>query len=202
MLLKRNTLQCKITKITKMEYILNPWPWYVSGPLIALVMALLLYFEKTFGMSSNLKTLCAIGGAGKFSNFFKFNWREKTWNLTVVLGAIIGGYIAVHFLSNGSGTDLNPETVIELQHMGFENSGATLVPDEMFNFEAVKSLKGLSLLIIGGLLVGFGTRYADGCTSGHAIAGLSSLQKPSLVAVIGFFVGGLIMANLILPLIF
>lgn len=185
-----------------MEYILNPWPWYVSGPLIAFVMALLLYFGKTFGMSSNLRTLCAIGGAGKFASFFKFNWKDQIWNLTIVFGAIIGGYIATQHLSNDSVTNLNPETVTELQHMGFNDAGATLVPNEMYDFEAITSTKGLLLLIIGGLLVGFGTRYAGGCTSGHAITGLSSLQKPSLIAVIGFFIGGLVMTNIILPLIF
>jgi uncharacterized protein len=185
-----------------MNYILNPWAWYVSGPFIALVMALLLYFGKTFGMSSNLSTMCTILGGGKFSNFFKFNWREQSWNLIVVLGAIIGGYIAVNFLSNDTITNLNPKTILELEHMGFKNSGATLVPIEMYDFEAITSVKGLLVLIVGGLLVGFGTRYAGGCTSGHAITGLSSLQIPSLIAVIGFFIGGLIMVNFILPLIF
>lgn len=185
-----------------MEYILNSWPWYVSGPLIALVMALLLYFGKTFGMSSNLRTFCAIGGAGKFADFFKFSWRDQVWNLIVVAGAIIGGFIATHYLSNDSISDLNPSTVNELQNMGFKNAGATLVPNEMYNLEALTSIKGLILLVAGGLLVGFGTRYAGGCTSGHAITGLSSLQKPSLIAVIGFFIGGLIMTNFILPLIF
>ncbi len=185
-----------------MEYILNPWPWYVSGPIITLIMALLLYFGKTFGMSSNLRTMCTIAGAGKFSDFFKINWKEQSWNLIVVLGAIIGGFIATHYLSNDSITDLNPETIAELKNMNFENAGKTLVPNEIFNIEAIGSVKKIILLIIGGLLVGFGTRYAGGCTSGHAIAGLSSLQKPSLIAVIGFFIGGLIMANLILPLIF
>ncbi|MDG1728873.1 MAG: YeeE/YedE thiosulfate transporter family protein [Algibacter sp.] len=185
-----------------MESILNPWPWYVSGPLITLVMALLLYFGKTFGMSSNLRTMCSIAGAGKFADFFNYKWKDQLWNLTVVIGAIIGGFIAVQFLSNNSGTDLNPTTVVELQNMGFKNPGATLVPNEMFSLEVLASPKALILLVVGGLLVGFGTRYAAGCTSGHAIAGLSSLQKPSLIAVIGFFIGGLIMANLILPLIF
>ncbi|MBD0824414.1 YeeE/YedE family protein [Aestuariibaculum marinum] len=185
-----------------MDYILSPWPWFVSGPLIAIVMALLLYFGKTFGMSSNLRTMCSIIGADKFADFFKFDWKSQLWNLTVVAGAVIGGFIATHYLSDDSITDLNPATVAELQQMGFENPGKTLVPNEMFDLEAISSFKGLALLIIGGLLVGFGTRYAGGCTSGHAITGLSSLQKPSLIAVIGFFVGGLIMTNLILPLIF
>lgn len=185
-----------------MESILNPWPWYVSGPLIAVVMALLLYFGKTFGMSSNLRTLCAIGGAGRFADFFNFKWKDQIWNLIVVAGAVIGGFIATHYVSNDTGSQLNPTTVVELQNMGFENPGATLVPNEMYSLEALTTPKGLLLLIIGGLLVGFGTRYAGGCTSGHAITGLSSLQKPSLIAVIGFFIGGLIMTNLILPLIF
>jgi len=185
-----------------MDTILNPWPWYVSGPLITTVMALLLYFGKTFGMSSNLKTMCTIVGAGKVSDFFNFNWKEQVWNLVVVAGAIIGGYIGSHYLSNDSITNLNPKTFIELKNLGFNHAGAHLVPSEIFDWDMVFSIKGLSILIIGGFLVGFGTRYADGCTSGHAISGLSSLQKPSLIAVIGFFVGGLIMTNFILPLIF
>ena len=185
-----------------MNYILNPWPWYVSGPLITIVMALLLYYGKTFGMSSNLKTMCTMVGADKVSDFFKINWKDNTWNLFVVAGAIIGGFIGSHYLSNDSITDLNPNTIVELKNLGFNNIGAHLVPDELYDWDAVASPKGLLLLIIGGLLVGFGTRYADGCTSGHAISGLSSLQKPSLIAVIGFFIGGLIMANFILPLIF
>lgn len=184
-----------------MEFILNPWPWYISGPLITLVMALLLYFGKTFGMSSNLQTMCSIAGAGKFIDFFKFNWKESTWNLVVVLGAIIGGFIAKYVLSNNTPINLNPKTIEELHQLGFNNIGKTLVPTEIFDLEAMTTAHGLILLIIGGLLVGFGTRYAGGCTSGHAILGLSSLQKPSLIAVIGFFIGGLIMVNLILPYI-
>jgi uncharacterized protein len=185
-----------------MNFILNPWPWYISGPLIALVMALLVYFGKTFGMSSNLKTMCTVLGAGKFSDFFKVDWKEQSWNLMVVFGAIIGGYIAFNFLSNDVLSDLNPKTVSELSNLGFNNAGATLVPNELYGYKSIISGKSLLILIVGGLLVGFGTRYADGCTSGHAITGLSSLQKPSLIAVIGFFIGGLIMTNLILPILF
>ena len=185
-----------------MEYILKPWPWYVSGPLLTLIMALLIYFGKTFGMSSNLKTLCSIGGAGKYSDFFKFDWKSHQWNLVVVLGAVIGGFIAAQFLSDGSIISLSDATVTDLEALGFEDVGASLVPPELYNWEAVLSFKGLAILVIAGFLVGFGTRYANGCTSGHAITGLSNLQLPSLIAVIGFFIGGLIMIHLIFPLIF
>ncbi len=185
-----------------MEYILQPWPWYVSGPLIAIVMFLLLYFGRTFGMSSNLRTLCAIGGAGKKIEFFKFDWKSQRWNLIVVLGAILGGFIAHFLLSNPTDVDLSQNTIQDLNALGFENAGKTLLPPELFSWDAVFSLKGLSILIIGGFLVGFGTRYAGGCTSGHAITGLSSLQLPSLVAVVGFFLGGLIMIHFIYPILF
>jgi uncharacterized protein len=184
------------------EYILQPWPWYVSGPLIAIIMFALIYFGKTFGMSSNLRTFCTIAGAGKNNAFFDFNWREQKWNLIVVAGAVIGGFIAHFLLSNPTNIDLNPETVAELSKLGFENAGKSLLPNELFSWDTVLSIKGLSILIIGGFLVGFGTRYAGGCTSGHAITGLSSLQRPSLIAVIGFFAGGLIMIHLLFPLIF
>lgn len=189
-------------QIKTMEYILQPWPWYVSGPLIAIVMFLLLYFGRTFGMSSNLRTLCAIGGAGKRVAFFKFDWKSQRWNLVVVLGAIVGGFIAHKFLSNPTNIALSQNTVEDLKILGFENIGQSLLPPELFSWDAAFSIKGLLILVIGGFLVGFGTRYAGGCTSGHAITGLSSLQLPSLIAVIGFFLGGLVMIHLIYPILF
>jgi len=167
-----------------------------------MVMFLLLYFGRTFGMSSNLRTLCSIGGAGKNVEFFKFDWKSQRWNLVVVLGAVVGGFIAHHFLSNPINIDLSENTVNDLNTLGFENVGQSLLPPELFSWDNVLTLKGISILIIGGFLVGFGTRYAGGCTSGHAITGLSSLQRPSLIAVIGFFAGGLIMIHLIYPIIF
>ena len=185
-----------------MEYILDPWPWYVSGPLIAIVMFLLLYFGRTFGMSSNLRTLCAMGGAGKKVAFFKFDWKSQRWNLVVVLGAIIGGFIAHFYLSNPIDIQLSDNTINDLNALGFNDAGQSLLPPELFSWDNVFTLKGLSILVIGGFLVGFGTRYAGGCTSGHAITGLSSLQLPSLIAVIGFFIGGLVMIHLIYPILF
>lgn len=170
--------------------------------MIALVMLALIYFGKTFGMSGNLRTLCTLGGADRFASFFKFDWKAELWNLTVVLGAVIGGFIAVHYLSDGSVIDLNPTTVEDLNSLGFENAGASLLPPELYDWSSVLTPKGLLILIGGGFLVGFGTRYAGGCTSGHAITGLSNLQWPSLVAVIGFFIGGLFMVHILYPLIF
>lgn len=185
-----------------MELLLQPWPWYVSGPLIALVLILLVYFGKTFGMSSNLRTLCSMAGAGKYSDFFRFDWKAYRWNLVVVIGAVLGGYIAVEFLSDGQLMNLSTQTVQDLEILGFAEAGKGLLPDEIYAPQEGFDFKSLSLLIIGGFLVGFGTRYAGGCTSGHAITGISNLQIPSFIAVIGFFLGGLVMVHLLFPLIF
>lgn len=185
-----------------MELILQPWPWYVSGPLIALVLFLLLFVGKNFGMSSNLRTLCTICGADKKSDFFKFNWKSQKWNLVVMIGAIIGGFIGVNFLTESTAVAINPETVEQLQELGFSSAGNAYLPTELYGLEALTDIKSILILAIGGLLVGFGTRYAGGCTSGHAISGLSNLQLPSLIAVIGFFIGGLFMIHVLFPLIF
>lgn len=184
-----------------MNWIYNPWPWYVSGPLIALTMFVLLFVGKQFGMSSNLRTLCSAAGAGRKSDFFKFNWKEERWNLTVMLGAVLGGFIASQYLSDNTVT-IAEDVVAKLQSYGIQSAGNEYLPSELFSLENLSDPKNLLILIIGGFLVGFGARYAGGCTSGHAISGLSNLQLPSLIAVIGFFAGGLIMIHLIFPLIF
>ena len=187
-----------------MESLYGTWPWYVSGFLIGSVMLALLYFGKTFGMSSNLRTMCTMLGAGKTSEFFRFDWKTQRWNLVVVLGAMIGGYIAVNFLSDPSvpTVQINPVTITELHQMNIDAPDGKLLPDALTSTTALQSPKLWGILLLGGLLVGFGTRYAGGCTSGHAITGLSSLQLPSLIAVIGFFIGGLVMSWLLLPLFF
>lgn len=184
-----------------MEWIFNPWPWYIGGPMIALIMFLLLYFGKNFGMSSNLRTFCTICGAGKSNEFFNFDWKTQQWNLMVSAGAIIGGALAVHFLSTDSSVAIHPDTITKLQDLNINSAGVSYLPEELFNMQALMQPKVLLILSIGGFLVGFGARYAGGCTSGHAISGLSNLQLVSLYAVIGFFIGGLFMNHLLLPYI-
>ena len=185
-----------------MEWILEPWPWYVSGPLIAGIMFLLLFGGKNFGMSGHLRTLCSIGGAGKKIAFFDFDWKAQRWNLVVMIGAVIGGFIGANLLSTDTAVEINAETASTLEGLGFETAGEAYLPGELFGMEAFSDPKALALLLVGGLLIGFGARYAGGCTSGHAISGLSNLQLPSLFAVAGFFIGGLVMVHLLFPLIF
>ncbi len=185
-----------------MDFILDPWPWYVAGPLITFVMFLLFYFGKKFGVSTNLETICSLGGAGKFNDFFKTDWKKNSWNLLFVVGLIIGGFISSQWLTPNETVAISQQTIQDLSDLGFQNAGAQYLPDEIFSIETMFSLKGFLILLIAGILVGFGSRYAGGCTSGHAITGLSNLEIPSLISVIGFFIGGLIMTWLLLPLIF
>ncbi len=183
------------------ELITQTWAWWFSGAMIASIMFFLLYFGQSFGFSSNLRTICAAAGLGKKTKFFDFNWKAQTWNIVFLIGSIIGGYIASQFLSDGGPVEISSATINDLSEMGI-TSPTSLQPQELFSWEALFSIKGFLILAFGGLMVGFGSRYAGGCTSGHAISGLSNLQWPSLIAVIGFFIGGLAMTYLIMPLIF
>ncbi len=183
------------------EFITQTWSWWFSGTMIAAIMFFLLYFGKSFGFSANLRTICAAAGLGNKTKFFDFNWKSQIWNLVFLVGAILGGFIAKQFFSTDLTVEISQATITDLGKLGIA-APVSLQPVELFGLDAVLSLKGFLVLSIGGLLVGFGTRYAGGCTSGHAISGLSDLQMPSLIAVMGFFIGGLIMTFFILPLIF
>jgi uncharacterized membrane protein YedE/YeeE len=185
-----------------MNIIFQTWPWYISGFLIGMIMLSLTYFGKAFGMSSNLRSLCSMAGLGKRVAFFDFDWKAQRWNLVVVVGAMMGGFTAVHFMGDPTNVSINPKTMAQLTQLGIEPPNGKLMPDALFGPDIFTSPKGVLLLLVGGVLIGFGTRYAGGCTSGHAISGLSNLQIPSLKAVIGFFIGGLIMSYFLFPLIF
>ncbi len=182
-----------------MDWLMNPWPWYVSGSLVGLIMLTLVWLGKTFGFSSNFRTICAALGAGKSCSFFQFNWKAQQWNLLFLLDAVIGGFLAAHVFAADSAPDISFDTSKKLAAMGFTDAGSGYFPAQLFG---TFTLKNLLIWSVGGLLIGFGTRYAGGCTSGHAITGLSDLQLPSLLAVIGFFIGGLMMIHMFFPLLF
>jgi hypothetical protein len=182
------------------EWIKQPWPWYVAGPLIGLtVPALLLIGNKRFGISSSMRHICAACFPANI-NYFKYDWKKEVWNLFFVAGIFLGGLIAAQLLANPQPIQVNPSLLTELKGYGITDY-SNLIPIEIFNWSSLLHLKGWLLMVVGGFIVGFGTRYAGGCTSGHSITGLSNFQWPSLVATICFMVGGFIMANLILPFI-
>lgn len=185
------------------EFISQPWHWSISGAMIAMVMFLLIMLDERFGVSSNFRHLCAIGGAGKKHEYFNYNWKDKIWGFFFLGGAVIGGFIASHYLTSPDPVQISIATQQYLQSVGISTpqtiqEGLGYVPAEIYSTN-VFSLSSLIILIFGGFFIGFGTRWASGCTSGHAISGLSELQLPSLIAVIGFFIGGLLMTWLLLP---
>jgi len=183
-----------------LEWLQQPWPWYVAGPIIGLMVpVLLLIGNKRLGISSSLRHICAACLPAKIP-FFQYDWKKEAWNLFFVTGVLIGGYIAATLLTSSAPVQVNEKLLAELQLYGITDH-TSLLPVDIFNWSAVLTLRGFLLMIVGGFLVGFGTRYAGGCTSGHAIMGLSNLQWPSLVATCCFMAGGFIMANLIMPFI-
>ncbi len=183
-----------------LEFISQPWPWYIAGPLIGLTVPLLLLIgNKSLGISSSLRHICAACIPAKIP-FFQYNWKKEIWNLFFVSGIFFGGLIAAHFLTNSDPVIIHPKLSQELAQYGITNY-AHLVPQDIMNWSSLFTLRGFIMMVAGGFLVGFGTRYAGGCTSGHAIMGLSTLQWPSLIATICFMIGGIIMSNIILPYI-
>jgi uncharacterized protein len=180
------------------EWVKQPWPWYVAGPLIGLMVpALLILGNRSFGISSSLRHVCAACLPADIP-FFKYDWKKESWNLLFVAGILIGGIITAMFLIGNEPVEVSEALKAELNGYGITDYSG-LVPVELFNWPALATTRGFIMMVLGGFLVGFGTRYAGGCTSGHAIMGLSNLQWPSLVATICFMIGGFVMANLILP---
>jgi uncharacterized membrane protein YedE/YeeE len=181
-----------------LEFIKQPWPWYVGGALIGLTVPILLFLgNKTFGVSSSLRHICAACFPAKIP-FFTYDWRKELWNLFFVGGVVLGAMLAANFLSDPDPVVLAESTKSYLAGKGITDT-SSLLPAELFSWENVISLRGFIFFVVGGFFVGFGTRYAGGCTSGHAIMGLSNQQWPSLIATMSFMVGGIVMTWLILP---
>ncbi len=206
------------TLVQVQEFISQPWPWWMGGVTIGTTLFLLLKFNKDFGLSANLRTMCAADGAGKYSDFFEFDWGKQGWNLMVALGAMFGGYIAANYFGGDGLAHISQAAINTLNDISGEQlltqDNVHIVPGkdlvlgsgipefwDLYSWGSLFSVRGLIIIVGGGFLVGFGARYAGGCTSGHAISGIANMQLPSLVAVVGFFVGGLIMTWLILPCI-
>ena len=183
-----------------MEWIKQPWPWYVAGPLIGLtVPALLILGNKSLGISASLRHVCAACFPGNIS-FFRYEWKKEAWNLFFVGGILVGAILVTFLFPTTETPELNPKLVAELQSYGITEQNS-LMPEQLFNWKNLFSAQGFFFIVFGGFLVGFGTRYAGGCTSGHSIMGLSNLQWPSLVATICFMAGGFVVSNLIIPLL-
>lgn len=183
-----------------MEWIKQPWPWYISGPIIGLMVPFsLLIANKTFGISSSLRHICAACMPGNIE-FFKYNWKKEIWSLFFVAGVLIGGTLTSQFLSSETSVNISDATKKDLIELGVTNFDK-YIPVQIFNWSNLFTFQGLLFIVIGGFLVGFGARWAGGCTSGHAISGLSNFRLVSLVAVISFFIGGLLITHILFPLI-
>jgi uncharacterized protein len=183
-----------------MELLYQPWPWYIAGPIIGLsVPALLWVGNKALGISSTLRQICAASYPGKIS-FLNYDWKKDRWNLYFAAGILIGGFLGGHVFANPQPVAVSEEAVNMFENWGLDAS-KNLLPPEVFNWKTLFTMKGFLMIIVGGFLVGFGTRYAGGCTSGHGILGLSALQWPSLVATISFFFGGIVFSYGVVPYI-
>lgn len=181
-----------------MNILYEPWPWYVAGPIIGLtVPALLLLGNKALGISSTLRQICAACAPTNIP-FFNYDWKKDSWNLYFAGGIVIGGFLGGYVFANPNAVEVAASTTVYLRELGLDNPKG-LLPEELFNWNNLLTVKGFLFMIMGGFMVGFGTRYAGGCTSGHGILGLSALQWPSLLATASFFIGGILFSHFLLP---
>lgn len=182
----------------------EPWHWAFSGFMIAVVLFFMNWLGKSFGISTTFKVMCSAVGAGKKYSFFNMNLKDEYWRIAFAIGTIFGGFLTYLFFQSPEPVAISESTINQIQEWGLiypetVAEGRGLIPEDLFNFS---NPLGIVILIVGGFLVGFGARYGAGCTSGHAITGLAHLQLPSLITVIGFFIGGLLMTWVLMPLIF
>lgn len=184
-----------------LEFIKQPWPWFVAGPIIGLMVPLAMWIgNKRFGVSSSLRHICAACVPGNIE-FFRYNWKNESWSLFFVTGIVGGGFLADRFLMNYSRVDISEKTIRELGRLGINNFSG-FMPVEIFNWHHLFSVQGMVMIALGGFMVGFGARWAGGCTSGHSITGISSFQLVSVVATVAFFIGGLFVTHFIFPILF
>lgn len=183
------------------EILSQPWPWYLSGLLIGLIVPLLLVLSnRYFAVSGNLRHLCAML-FGRTSSVLRYEWwKTGGWNLLFFAGIAIGGYLANTGLHVVGPVPISSATATDLAKLGISHESG-LMPTSLFSWTHVLTVPGFILMIVGGFLVGFGSRWAGGCTSGHGISGLSNLELPSLIAVCSFFAGGIIATFALLPLV-
>jgi hypothetical protein len=161
----------------------EPLAWYIAGPLLGLMVPLLLILkEKQFGISSSYRYLLSFLPS-KIS-YFNYDRRADQWQLFFALGLIFSGFAAIQFFGFS-------DAMVELPSKKYE-----------IQYTEIFDISNALQFFVGGILVGFGARYANGCTAGHCIMGVSQFALSSIIATICFFIGGLIGSFFVVPGIF
>jgi uncharacterized protein len=182
-----------------LAWLREPWPWYVSGPLIGLfVPVLLLLGNKQLGLTGSLRAMCAAVLPGRV-DFFRYDWRRSgLWNVALAAGILVGAVLAVTVLGGNETPRLSSQARDSVAMLGL-SPPLGLVPGQLFSWQSLFSLRGAVCMIGGGFLVGFGSAYGGGCTSGHGVLGLATMQVASVIALVGIFAGGVITTFLVIP---
>ncbi len=158
-------------------------PWYIAGPLIGLIVPALLFLrQKQFGVSSSFSFI--LSHFLPKSSYFINAKTKSNWQFHFAVGILLSALASSYFIS--------------LEDLVIEN-----VPNEIpYLMGEIYTSDNAFLFLIGGLLIGFGARYADGCTAGNCIMGVSQFSVSSIIATVSFFIAGVLTAQFINPLLF
>jgi len=177
----------------------QPWPWYIAGPLIGLIIILLQWIDnKPLAASSSYRHICAATFPSGIT-FLKYDWKGEIWNLYFVAGIIAGG-VLTGALHQTSQVNITNETIQQLLAAGLTDTSG-FAPAQLFSFAAFQTISGFLIIVLGGFLIGFGSRYAGGCVSGHSMTGISDLQWTSMLGTMCIFLGGIFTSYILLPLL-
>lgn len=155
---------------------LSPWHWAAGGAVISAVTLTLLFVgNRRLGVSTGFENVCSLVVQAPY--FQRDSLRgTNSWRLPLLGGLVIGGFLSAVL---GGGWEPFWDLGMFDAEIGWGNGGKLIW---MFG---------------GGLLIGFGTRLAGGCTSGHGIFGMSNLELPSIISTVSFMAAGAVTTNLI-----
>jgi uncharacterized membrane protein YedE/YeeE len=167
-----------------MTLILNglpPMHWAAAGAVIAAVtLTLLLVGNKRLGLSTGFEDICSLALP---QAYFRRSavLSGRSWRLPMLAGLVLGGFLSA---ATSGGWAPTWDLGIFDERIGLGHAGK------------------LAWMFAGGLFIGFGTRLAGGCTSGHGIFGVSNFERPSLLSTISFMAGGILTTQLVYHVLF
>lgn len=160
---------------------LSPLHWSAAGVAIGAITLLMLWLmNQRLGISTGFENLCAL--VVRIPYFERDEIRaSQRWRLPFLAGLVVGGFLSA--ATSGGWTPFWDLGMFDAS-VGWGPAGK------------------LAWMFAGGLLIGFGTRLAGGCTSGHGIFGVANLERASIASTLSFMAAGIVATHFVYRVVF